>query len=222
MKSRIHFTRPQYDMKQILLEFAELRPFGGASLIVADPPWRHEDWSAEGNKKKTAGHQYETQPIDWIEQLPVGAIAAKDCLLWLWTTAPLIPAALGVVEAWGFEFKTEGAWVKRTVTGKLGIATGRRLRSSHEPFILATRGRPPVSQAVRSIIATDDESHDPIESLGITIEAIRREHSRKPDDAFEAARLCVDGPAVELFSRQRRAGWGVWGNEVSKFDEAAE
>ena len=55
----------------------------------------------------------------------------------------------------------------------------------------------------------------------ITIEAKVREHSRKPDEAFEAAEnLMPDARRIELFSRQLRPGWTVWGDEVGKFDAA--
>lgn len=208
--------------------FTAIRPYGGARLIMADPPWRHLDWSTGGNKAKTPGHQYQTQSLAWIEALPVEVLAAHDCLLWLWATAPLLPQAIGVAQAWGFEFKTCGVWVKRTVHGKLAIGTGRRLRSSHEPFILAARGKPPVATAVRSALVTYGRGAailndaDPFTSIGVTVEAVRREHSRKPDEAYEAARKCVEGPSVELFARERREGWTVWGNETDKFTEAAE
>lgn len=229
MTSVPRFTfQPRHDMTATALGFAQIRPYGGASLIVADPPWRHNDWGA-GDKRKTPGHHYKTQPMGWIEDLPVEVLAAKNCLLWLWATAPLLPAALQVADAWGFEFKTAGVWVKRSAHGKLAMAMGRRLRSCHEPFILATKGQPRVAGAIRSALigheTAEDEGItlvDPFASIGVTIEAVRREHSRKPDLAFEAARQCVEGPAIEVFGRQQREGWIVWGDQSDKFSEAAE
>lgn len=221
--TRITFTKTDIpDMGPIEREFAAIRPYGGASLIMADPPWHHEDWSQSGNKKKTASHHYQTLPLSWIKALPVHVLAGHDCVLWLWTTSPLLPVAIDVMAAWGFRWSTSGAWIKRTVTGKLAFGGGRRLRSCHEPYIIATKGRPPVAEAIRSAIEAHVDTEDPLTETGWTVEAVRREHSRKPDEAFEAARRMVDGPAVELFSRERRNGWTVWGNEVGKFAEAAE
>lgn len=47
-----------------------------------------------------------------------------------------------------------------------------------------------------------------------------REHSRKPDEAFtEAERLMPDATRLELFSRQERVGWDVFGDEITKFEQ---
>jgi N6-adenosine-specific RNA methylase IME4 len=45
--------------------------------------------------------------------------------------------------------------------------------------------------------------------------AQRREHSRKPEEAFAVLEKLF-GPVsrIELFARQRRAGWAAWGNEL--------
>jgi N6-adenosine-specific RNA methylase IME4 len=49
--------------------------------------------------------------------------------------------------------------------------------------------------------------------------AKRREHSRKPDEAYVAADA-MGGPYLkaDVFSRQTRDGWHSWGNEIHKFD----
>ena len=210
------------EMDRIAMEWAALRPYYGASVIMADPPWHHQDWSQRGNKSKTASHQYQTQSLEWIKALPVHVLSGRNALLWLWTTGPLLPAALDVAAAWGFTYCTHGVWVKRTVSGKRAFGTGRRFRSCHEPFIIATRGKPRVNKAVRSVIEVAAEADNPVPLMGWTVEAIRREHSRKPDEAYEAARACVDGPAIELFAREPRQGWKAWGTEAGKFAEAAE
>ena len=46
-----------------------------------------------------------------------------------------------------------------------------------------------------------------------------REHSRKPDEAFDRARLTFRGPYVECFSREPRAHWSTWGDESHYFVE---
>ena len=89
------------------------RPHGGYGLIMADPPWSFNNYSKKG-EAKNAKAQYECRDLDWIKSLPVSQLAAKDCLLWLWATNPLLPDCLGVLTAWGFTFKTAGTWVKMT------------------------------------------------------------------------------------------------------------
>ena len=47
-----------------------------------------------------------------------------------------------------------------------------------------------------------------------------REHSRKPDGIHGRIERLVAGPYLELFARQQRPGWTVWGNETDKFKPA--
>lgn len=131
---------------QVGLEFLDLRPEGGATVILADPPWRFGTWSQKGVTKKGAGGQYDCMAIEDIMRLPVATLAAPDCCLWLWATNPMLPQALMVMSAWGFEFKTAGTWVKRSKLGKMLIGTGYVLRSCNEPFLLGVRGKPKVAK----------------------------------------------------------------------------
>jgi N6-adenosine-specific RNA methylase IME4 len=94
--------------------------------------------------------------------------------------------------------------VKRTKNGHLAFGTGYCLRSAGEPFLIGTIGKPKFARNVRSIV-----------------DAKAREHSRKPEEAYEAARALVgDVPRLELFSREEREGFDVFGDEVGKFEGA--
>lgn len=179
-------------------------PEGPFDLIMADPPWRFATRSDKGVTRKGAGGQYDTMTLDEIAALPVATIAARDCLLWMWATNPMLPQAFDVLRAWGFTFKTAGHWAKRTRHGKLAFGTGYVLRCAGEPFLIGTRGSPKTSRSVRSVI-----------------EGPLREHSRKPDEAFAAAEALMPGARrIELFSRQIREGWAAWGAETDFFQEA--
>lgn len=174
---------------------------GGYQMLVADPPW-HFRLRSEVNLEKSAQGQYACMSLDDIKRLPVADLAAPDCLLWLWATNPMLPQALEVMAAWGFTFKTAGHWSKITKTGKQAFGTGYILRCAGEPFLIGTRGKPKTTRVVRSVII------GPV-----------REHSRKPDEAFdEAVRLMPDARRAELFSRQSRPGWDTFGDEATKFD----
>ena len=173
-------------------------------LVMIDPPWRFELYSERG-EEKSAQAQYRCMSLDDIAALPVRDLAARDCLLWLWATAPMLPDQLAVMAGWGVRYVTSGAWVKTTVTGKLAFGTGYVLRSAHEPFLIGALGEPDTTRAVRSVVM-----------------AQAREHSRKPDAAYAAAEQLV--PRVrraDVFSRQRRAGWDAFGDEIGKFTEEA-
>lgn len=148
-------------------EFLALRPAEGFDLIMVDPPWQFTARSAKGVTAKSAGGHYRCMSLGDIAALPVATLAARDCLLWLWATNPMLPEALSVMEAWGFTYKTGGHWVKRTRHGKLAFGTGYVLRCAGEPFLIGTIGRPRATRSVRSVI-----------------EGQLREHSRKPEEAF--------------------------------------
>lgn len=207
--------------------FADLRPAGGFGLIMADPPWRFDNWSAAGEEKNATAH-YGCEPIDWIKGLPVSMLAAPDCLLWLWATNPMLPQAIDCIAAWGFTFKTAGTWVKRTTRGYDAFGTGYILRSSNEPFLIATRGAPKTTRATRSTIPTYDDGFPSMADArdwpasSITIEGRVRAHSEKPEEAFAACEaLMPEARRLELFSRTNRRGWVTWGNEVGKLGEIA-
>lgn len=174
--------------------------------ILADPPWPYDMYGPGGYAKSPEAH-YDTMPIEAIKALPVGQLAGPDCLLFLWSTWPHLPAAMQVMAAWGFAYKTGGPWVKRSRTHwKPVMGTGYILRGATEPFLLGTIGRPEIKD--RSI-------------RGLLIDAIRREHSRKPPQAREMlTRLLPRAYCCELFARESWPGHDVWGNETTRFDAA--
>ncbi len=189
-------------MKPYRDAFAKIRPAGGFTFIMADPPWRFEYFNQETGAERGPDAHYETMELEEIMAMPVEMLAAKDCLLWLWCTHPNVPQAMKVMDAWGFSWTTSGCWSKRNPeTGKLAFGTGHVLRCASEPFLIGSRGRPRTSRKVRTLI-----------------EGRRREHSRKPDEAYAAAELLMPGARrLDMFSRQARPGWTNWGNEANKF-----
>ena len=130
--------------------------------------------------------------------LPVADVAAKDCLLLMWTVSHLQDEASDLARAWGFTPKSLGlVWVKDR------IGMGYWFRQEVEVMKLFTRGKPKrLSAGVRQAI------HEP-----------RREHSRKPDEQYERIERLVGGPYLEMFARQQRPGWTAWGNEIDRFTQ---
>lgn len=179
--------------------FAGLEP-RSFSMLMVDPPWSFSLYSAKGGNK-SAEHHYKTMSMEDIAALPVGDLAEENSVLWLWGTAPMFPAQVKVAERWGFVYKTMGVWEKVTRTGKQAFGTGYIFRTSHEPIIIATRGEPKTSRSLRSSFSGE-----------------RREHSRKPEEAFvHAERLMPKATRIEIFSRTNRPGWTSWGDEVGRW-----
>lgn len=176
---------------------------GGYKVILADPPWNFENFSAKGEGKNPNSVHYPCMGIEAIRDLPVQDLAAKDCVLIVWCTSPFWHLVQGVIQAWGFTPKTKGGWAKESKTGnKLAFGTGYILRGAHEDFYIATKGKP--------VYASRSERNLMIAPL--------REHSRKPDEQYAKWENAFgDVPRIELFARHRWPGWDAWGNETGKF-----
>jgi N6-adenosine-specific RNA methylase IME4 len=186
-------------------QFGHLQPLA-YDMMMVDPPWKYKNWSAKGELKNASQH-YPCMTLEELKQMRVGELASRNAVLWLWATNPLLRDAFELMETWGFKFKTAGHWVKRTKNWKLGFGPGYILRTAGEPFLIGTIGRPEYSKSVRSVI-----------------EGRLRGHSRKPDEAYEAAEKLYPAALrrVDVFSRVDRSGWECWGNEAGKFNETRE
>jgi N6-adenosine-specific RNA methylase IME4 len=173
-------------------------------VLYADPPWRFEPRSRVSGMDRSADNHYGTMATDEIAALKVPV--AKDCILYLWATAPMLDVAIDVLRAWGFTYRTHLVWVKDR-TG-----TGYRVRNKHEVLLIGTRGEVPApvpgDQPMSAI-------HEP--EAGDVIEAPVGRHSEKPEVFAEMIeREFPNVPKLELFARRPRAGWDTWGNEVSE------
>ena len=179
-------------------------------IIYADPPWSYSDKSLH---RGGAERHYPTMSVKEITRLNVREIAADDSVLLMWVTWPLIVRGIHtyIADRWGFEFRSLAFdWVKTTkqqdhcdecrerpITLALGM--GHWTRSNSEVCLLGIRGKPKRANAdVRS-----------------TIIAPRGRHSAKPPEIRDRiVRLCGDLPRIELFARERVAGWDSWGDEL--------
>jgi N6-adenosine-specific RNA methylase IME4 len=194
---------------------------GHYGAILADPPWDWRSWRrAKGMTdapltSRDVSYHYNVMDSGDIGSLPVSDLAGENCVLFMWVTWPLLPQALTVVDQWGFDYKTcafdwmkanntQPSFFEEEVPAQVGM--GYWTRSNTEPCLLATRGKPKrINADVRQGII-----------------APRRQHSRKPDGVHARIERLVAGPYLELFARQRRPNWDVWGNQTDKFAEAAE
>jgi N6-adenosine-specific RNA methylase IME4 len=189
--------------------FADL-PRNHFGAILCDPPWPFVAWSPKGQGRSGEAH-YQTMTHADLEALPVATLAAPDCALFVWVVQTQFPQAVRLIEAWGFTLKSCAfCWIKgdslplfpNDVATRIGL--GKWTRAEFEQCWLATRGAPRrLDAGVRQVII-----------------APRREHSRKPDEAYQRIERLVAGPYCELFARQTRAGWSSWGAEINKFSTA--
>lgn len=175
-------------------------------VILADPPWKFRTYSPKGQGKSAERH-YPTMATREICALPIADLAADNCALFIWGVWPRIFDVERVIAAWGFNYSgLAWEWIKfNPKTGKYAFGGGYGTRKNVEPCLLARRGAPRnKDRSIRDMIFSP-----------------RREHSRKPDEQYGRIEKMYDGPCLELFARCPRPGWDSWGNEVSKFAEAA-
>jgi N6-adenosine-specific RNA methylase IME4 len=170
------------------------------AVIYADPPWAFKVYSGKG-KARSAENHYDASSLEAIKALPVAPLAADDCALFLWCTMPNLPAALDVIAAWGFEYKTIGfTWVKQNRSGQgIFMGLGYWTRGNAEICLLAMRGSPQrMAMDVHQIIMA------PVGA-----------HSAKPQEVRARIQRLLIGPYLEMYGREPAGGWMVWGDEVT-------
>lgn len=130
-------------------------PYGPFKIIYADPPQQYNDRKEvrkDGGKAKAgigaSGH-YETMPVEDMT-FDVHSVAARDCLLFVWGTGPLIWEIPKLVNLWNalaerywrkrygrdiyeyekFKYATRAfVWVKKTKNG--GKGAKRKSNNEH-------------------------------------------------------------------------------------------
>jgi N6-adenosine-specific RNA methylase IME4 len=149
----------------------------------------------------------------------VPAIAADDCVLFMWAIVPMLAEAFCVLDAWGFarfernpsgiltldksvgRYVSSAAWLKYKPGA--GIGMGHWFRVDHEILLVATRGSVPCpAQGEQSRSVFDVPAS--------------RVHSQKPELVLELIEKHFPNlPKIELNRRgPPRPGWDAWGNEV--------
>lgn len=167
------------------------------NLLYADPPWDYDRGDRPPTHVADPSRYYATLRLDEIKSLPIGRVAAKDAVLWLWAPSCYLARAIEVMSAWGFEYVTCAVWVKGH-----GSPTSGAVRPVHETLLMGRRGKGLITEGAPMLSAHEDR---------------RRcyAHSQKPAHfAQELERLYPDAGKLELFSRQTRPGWVVLGNQA--------
>lgn len=177
---------------------------GQFSTILADPPWRFANRTGKMAPEHRRLRRYRTMEFNEIKSLPIVAHAAERSHLYLWVPNALLVHGLEVMQAWGFEYKTNIVWFKvRKDGGPDGRGVGFYFRNVTELLLFGVRGRMRTLKPGRTqvnLLATR-----------------KREHSRKPAEIYDLIAQCSPGPYLELFARERIAGWQQWGDEVDTY-----
>jgi len=166
-------------------------------VVSVDPPWPYEGESKNITSFDSVGRRvanpYPEMSIEQIKAIELPLM--KDAVVLLWTTHKFLPDAFEILKEWNLDYKATLVWNKE----KIGM--GAWFRMQCEFCLVGIKGKPYWENTTyRDII----------------IEA-RREHSRKPDSFFEMIEKITMGNRLEYFSREKREGWKVFGNDINKF-----
>lgn len=177
-------------------------------VILLDPPWPYDRTAGRG----MAHAQYQLMP--WPELHALGprlhAVAAPDCAILLWTTAPLLMEISATVRAWQLRYITKAfCWVK-TRQGAIFFGIGSYTASNTEDVWLLSNGTPKRRAADVSQVVPTLETEGIIAPMG--------RHSRKPEVLQDRIERMFPGPYLEVFARRRRPGWTCIGNELDGLD----
>jgi N6-adenosine-specific RNA methylase IME4 len=192
-----------------------------AGAIMADPGIGFKAYSPKGEGRSPQRH-YRCSLPDELAALPIAEIAAPNCFLFLWMPLRSVFLVEPLMDAWGWQFSGSAfGWLKlnKDIARLRRLFEGRNVidciadprlwfmgggfgtRHNLEICWLGRRNSPRrLNKGVREPIV-----------------APRREHSRKPDEAYARVEALCAGPYVEIFARQRWPKWISIGDEIDKF-----
>jgi len=166
-------------------------------VIVIDPPWNIKKLThkARPNQIKM---DYNTMSMDEIKSLNISDIADDNSWCFLWTTQKYLFEAKKVLEGFGFKYMFLMTWKKCA-----GISEGMPLfgfRWNSEFVLVGSKGKKKLWVRGNPLIK-------------MCFEGINIRHSQKPDEFYNMIEKLGD-KRIDIFARNKRIGWDVWGDEV--------
>jgi N6-adenosine-specific RNA methylase IME4 len=182
--------------------------------VLADPPWPE---SGGGRIRRGADAHYPLMSFEQIRSINVRSVMEPNSHCYLWVTNRYLEEGLGVLRAWGFDYRTVITWVKGTCVNedsdeirldRMGL--GQYFRGCTEQLLFGVRGNLPYK------IGPDGKRK---QGRTVIVES-KREHSRKPASQYELIETVSYPPFLELFARHTREMWTTWGIETDMFARA--
>ena len=172
------------------------------ATVMADPPWRFTNRTGKVAPEHKRLARYPTMKLEDICALPVSEHLEDTAHCYLWVPNALLPDGLEVLNAWGFQYKSNIIWHKiRKDGGSDGRGVGFYFRNVTEILLFGVRGK-----NARTLAPGRRQVN--------LFSTRKREHSRKPDEQYDIIENCSWGPFLELFGRGKRPGWTVWGHQA--------
>lgn len=179
-------------------------------IIYADPPWDYKGQlqhagPGSGNTGGATRH-YPTVTLATLKHLDVPSVAAKNCLLFMWSSNPHLDQAIDLGKAWGFSWATVAfVWDKQRPN------PGFYTMSQCELCLVFKQGKIPTPRGARNVRQF--------------VSAARGRHSAKPaevrrriDTMFPEQKklelFARDSNTSELFPDTHSDRWVTWGFEA--------
>lgn len=178
--------------------------------IVADPPW----YQVGGGKSKRGSDRHyplmKNREIlglmcNWQSQLNI----ADHAHFYLWHANSghgSVKDAIWIGEKMGWNYQHEIHWIKTTKAGGLQTGMGWYSRMNCESMSFFTKGK--------GLHNTVWQGRGTVPSQSFM--AQRGSHSEKPLASYVNIEKRSKGPYCYFFSRHKRQGWVMFGDEVGK------
>src|SRR6185312_4725579 len=80
--------------------------------VLADPPWQFINRTGKVAPEHRRLSRYGTMSVQEISALPLAEAVDDTAHLYLWVPNALLPEGLKVLQAWGFDYKSNIVWHK--------------------------------------------------------------------------------------------------------------
>lgn len=171
-------------------------------LLYVDPPWKQSKGGKKNVRLKSSGEKLE-YPVISLEEIQRHLLfASKQCeenaVMFFWTIDKYLHEAEQIAKMLGWKLHARMIWNKVT-----GIPAAFTIRYGHEYLLYYYKGK---------LLPIVKEERGKIHS--VFTEQVKR-HSQKPEIAYQIIeRLYPNLKKLEMYARNKREHWDVWGNEI--------
>lgn len=150
------------------------------------------EYRQRGRLRSSGMLPYVRMSIDEIAALPINDISETGCHLWLWTTNSFLKQGFELMSHWGFTYLAPIHWIKPSGRGNWVIHRTQTILLGYKE-----KCRFDLRRYFPNIINANP---------GV--------HSQKPRSSYDLIMTVSKPPRLEMFARNKRIGWDVWGDEV--------
>lgn len=171
-------------------------PEGRYRCVILDPPWPIEKIEREVRPNQGQFVDYHVWSLDEIGKKIGDYLQEKadktGCHVYLWVTHRHLPEAFKLFGKWGVRYQCLMTWKKN-----VGMTPYSWMYDTEHVLF----GR------IGGLALTEN-------GLRLWFEAPVTRHSEKPEVFYDRVRAASPEPRLDLFAREHREGFTVWGDEV--------